>query len=121
MKAIRVDGLGTAQLQVDKDFYSTDTPVTPQNPDGSVSTALFPVVAATTFGDSSFFGDEDDSTTPPTPTGPTTFGDAFGIQMARIWGQGVARSWALTFKNNSDDTTAATIQNYTIFMQERNQ
>jgi hypothetical protein len=86
-----------------------------------VSTSLFPVTVSTTFGDTTFFGDEDDSTSPPTPTGPTTFGDASGIQMARVWGQGVARSWALTFRNDGDNTTAATIQNYTIFMQERNQ
>ncbi|CAB4172205.1 hypothetical protein UFOVP1346_16 [uncultured Caudovirales phage] len=125
MKAIRVDGLGSAKLSVDKDFYDTNTPVSAQNPSGTVSTSLFAISEGTTFGptqpDPTYFGDFNSNNGSPILTGPTTFCDVSPISQARIWGQGVARSWALTFENATTNTTAATIQNYTIFTQERNQ
>ena len=123
VKAIRVDGTGQATVRVDKDFFASGTPVTPQNANGTVLATLFPVTASTTFGDSSYFGDVNSSTSPATPTGPTTFSDTAGISQARIWGQGVARAWSLVFQNAAVDLTspkAAIIQNYTIFTQERN-
>jgi hypothetical protein len=46
------------------------------------------------------------------------------MSQARVWGQGVARSWSLTFENDASDLDApiaAVIQNYTIFFQERTQ
>lgn len=125
LRALRIDGTGKAVLTVDKDFYDSNVPVTPQSADGTPSALLFPVSDGTVFGSSStYFGDVNGSTSPATPTGPTVFGDSSGISQSRVWGQGVARSWSLTFENSASDLTApaaATIQNYTIFMQERNQ
>lgn len=136
LKALRIDGQGQAILTVDKDFYQSNTPVTPQSADGSASTTLFRSVDSTYFAgyphnssslprtnDGGYFGDYNNSTDPDTPTGPTVFGDTQGIEQSRVWGQGVARSWSLTFENAPEDLTssrAATIQNYTIFTQERN-
>jgi hypothetical protein len=125
LRALRVDGAGRAVLSVDKDFFASNTPVTSQNPDGSVSAMLFALPSQTTLGSSStFFGDYDASTSPVTPQTSTVFGDVAGITQARVWGQGVARSWSLTFENDESDLTtptAAVIQNYTIFLQERTQ
>ena len=127
MKALRVDGQGQALLTLCKDFNDTESAVTPQGADGTPITNLFGTTISTTFGpavsDGTYFGDYS-STQPANPVViPSVFGDEQGPSQARIWGQGVARSWALTFKNSSDDLTtpkAAIIQNYTIFMQERN-
>jgi hypothetical protein len=125
LRALRVDGFGRAKLTVDKDFYNSDTPVSSQNPNGSVSTTLFALPESTTLGSSTtFFGDYDGSTTPPTLKASTTFGDTASMSQARVWGQGVARSWSLTFENDASDLVApiaAVIQNYTIFFQERTQ
>ena len=125
LRALRVDGFGRAKLTVNKDFYESDTPVFAQNPDGSVSTTLFALPESTTLGSSTtYFGDIDSSASPPLTTGPTTFGDATSMSQARAWGQGVARSWSLTFENDASDLVtpiAAVIQNYTIFLQERTQ
>jgi len=125
LRALRVDGFGRAKLTVDKDFYNSDTPVSSQNSNGSVSTTLFALPESTTLGSSTtFFGDYDGSTTPPTLKASTTFGDTASMSQARVWGQGVARSWSLTFENDASDLVtpiAAVIQNYTIFFQERTQ
>lgn len=125
LRALRVDGSGRAVLSVDKDFFESNSPVASQNPDGSVNSMLFALPAATSFGSSStFFGDYDSSTTPPTLQTSTTFGDVAGIAQARVWGQGVARSWSLTFAGDASDLTSPTsavIQNYTLYLQERNQ
>ena len=125
LRALRVDGFGRAKLTVDKDFYASDTPVSAQNPNGSVSTTLFALPSSTTFGSSAtYFGDINSNVSPPLATGPTTFGDTASMSQARVWGQGVARSWSLTFENDASDLDApiaAVIQNYTIFFQERTQ
>lgn len=127
MKALRIDGQGQAVLTVCKDFNETESAVTPQGADGTPITNLFGTTISTTFGpavsDGTYFGDYS-STQPANPVViPSVFGDVQGPSQARVWGQGIARSWALTFKNSSDDLTtpkAAIIQNYTIFTQERN-
>ena len=125
LRALRVDGFGRVKLTVDKDFYESDTPVSAQNPNGSVSTTLFALPESTTLGSSTtYFGDIDSSVSPSLTMGPTTFGDATSMSQARVWGQGVARSWSLTFENDESDLDtpiAAVIQNYTIFLQERTQ
>ena len=133
LRAMRVDGSGHVALGVSKDFYEQDALVTAQAGDGSSIAELFPQSASTVFGPNTggrtgetvtFCGDFDNSTDPDTPTGPTTFGDVSPISQARVWGQGVARSWAFTFSGANTDATdpgAAIIENYTIFTQERNQ
>lgn len=127
LRALRIDGNGTARLFVSKDFGTAQNAVTPQNADGTPRSTLFPASQGTTFGppspptDTTYFGDY--SSAGNSPVTATVFADVQGPQQARVWGQGVARSWSLTFSDEvaSPSPTAATIQNYTIFTQERNQ
>jgi hypothetical protein len=128
MKAIRVDGIGKVSLAISKDYQDVASTVTPQAADGTPRTSLFQIAKNTTFGsatpDGTFFGDFDGSTTPATPTGPTTFTDVSVIDQARIWGQGVGRSWSMTFSDDPSDLVvpaAALIENYTLYLQERSQ
>lgn len=135
LRAIRVDGNGTCTLKVAQDFSASENQVTPQNADGSTRTTLFPAAVDTRFGDQATtsssppyqgtrFGDYYTTTNPPSPyLSSTIFADVQGPQQSRVWGQGVARSWSLVFGDTTNTPTpaAATIQNYTIFMQERNQ
>lgn len=130
LKALRIDGSGTCTLKVGSDFSTVESAVTPQNPDGTSRQSLFPAPTQTSFGDSvnpvkgTYFGDYYTSTLPPSPyTTATIFGEVQGPQQSRAWGQGVARSWSLIFGDTTNTPTpaAATIQNYTIFLQERNQ
>lgn len=123
MRAIRIDGSGTCTLKVGKDFSTAENTVTPQNQNGTPRTALFPEATSTTFGSTyTNFGDYYTTPNPPANyVSPTTFGDIQSPQQSRVWGQGVARSWSLVFGDSTPTSSAATIQNYTIFMQERNQ
>lgn len=125
LKALRVDGAGNVSLTKSIDFYPAETPVTAQSPSGDLMTQLFPSATNSLFGpspaDGTFFADVDNSTSPPTPTGPTTFADVSIFSQARVWGQGVARSWAFNFANSIANAKSATIQNYTVFIQERKQ
>ena len=127
LKALRIDGQGQAVLTLCQNFDETESAVTPQSADGTPTSTLFGTTLSTTFGpavsDGTYFGDYSSTTPANPPVETTVFGDVQGPSQARVWGQGVARSWALTFKNSSDDLTtpkAAIIQNYTIFTQERN-
>jgi hypothetical protein len=125
LRALRVDGNGTATMTLSTDFDATERSVTPQNADGTARASLFGTTSGTTFGpianDGTYFGDYCSGPAPVTVISPTTFADVQGPQQARVWGQGVARSWSVTFKDAQGSGTAATIQNYTIFTQERNQ
>jgi hypothetical protein len=128
LKALRIDGKGLIGLKLGQDFAddSSAQSVTAQNPDGSISQSLFPRPASTTFApasnDGTYFGDYiTGGTGPVTLIAPTYFSDVQAWQQARVWGQGVARSWSLIFSDYAADTSAAIIENYTIFTQERNQ
>ena len=121
LKALRVDGAGYINAYKANDFYETESIMTPQKADGTASTELFNTTTTTTFGGTTYFGDYDSSTTPAT-TYSTIFGDISPVSQSRIWGQGVARSWAFTFKASANDTgSSAVINNYTVFTQERHQ
>lgn len=130
LKALRIDGNGVCTLKLGTDFSGVENAVTPQDPDGTPRTSLFPIPTQTTFGDNTnpvkgtYFGDYYSTTLTPNPfLSQTTFGDSQGSQQSRVWGQGVARSWSLVFGDTTNTPTplTATIQNYTIFLQERNQ
>jgi hypothetical protein len=125
LRALRVDGNGTATLTLSTDFNTAERAATPQGADGAPRASLFGTTSGTTFGpvanDGTYFGDYCNGSAPVTVISPTVFGDVQGPQQARVWGQGVARSWSVTFKDSVGSGAAATIQNYTIFTQERNQ
>jgi hypothetical protein len=125
LRALRVDGNGTATLTLSTDFNAAERAATPQDADGTPRASLFGTTSGTTFGpianDGTYFGDYCNGSAPVTVISPTVFGDVQGPQQARVWGQGVARSWSVTFKDSVGSGAAATIQNYTIFTQERNQ
>jgi len=128
LKALRIDGKGLVGLKLGHDFAddSSAQSVTAQNPDGSISQSLFPRPTSTTFApasnDGTYFGDYiTGGTGPVTLIAPTYFSDYQSWQQARVWGQGVSRAWSLIFSDYAADTSAAIIENYTIFTQERNQ
>jgi hypothetical protein len=125
LRALRVDGFGNVQLTREVDFQSGEVPVNAQSPSGGIRTSLFPVPTNTTFkGSGTYFGDFNGGTSPPTPVEGTYFADQSNVSLqARVWGQGVARAWAFNFAGSPSDLTnplAATVQNYTIYIQERN-
>lgn len=96
LKQVRIDGSGTVDFSLAKDFAAVETLISPN---------MLASLAGTNFGGSQPFG------------GPQPFGGASSIHRARVYSLGVANAFSMVFSATS--TTADNVASYLMILHDR--